>query len=348
MAKILRETYEGLSKQQQVFVAGASVLATAGVACGAAWWWYRKKTPSELVFKPVGKLSTIFIHPIKSCRGQEVTMAECTPTGLRGDNGLFDRNFIILDENDNKVTLRMEPTLALVLPSLSEDGKRFILEAPGMDTLDVSFAEITSSTNPILKFRMWRLDSSGLYCGQRCEAWISTYLGKQGSRLAYFKQGVIADRILQQDTRWGHRFTDEKLGGYTELSQYNVATEASLEDLNTRLEKPASMRSFRPNLVVSGTGAFDEDNWKYLKIGDTVVLRRSHTCGRCILVTVDPETGVKNSDNEPLKTLKEYRLLDKSLPDSKVWGKTYPVFGSNLQCEVTGQVRVGDIVYAVM
>ena len=91
MAKIFRETYEGLSKQQQVFVAGAAVLATAGVACGAAWWWYRKKTPTELVFKPVGKLSTIFIHPIKSCRGQEVTMAECTPTGLRGDNGLFDR-----------------------------------------------------------------------------------------------------------------------------------------------------------------------------------------------------------------------------------------------------------------
>ncbi len=74
-----------------MLVAGAAVLATAGVASGAAWWWYRKTTLSNLVFKPVGKLSTIFIHPIKSCRGHEVTAAECTPTGLQGDNGLFDR-----------------------------------------------------------------------------------------------------------------------------------------------------------------------------------------------------------------------------------------------------------------
>ncbi|XP_071797012.1 mitochondrial amidoxime reducing component 2-like [Asterias amurensis] len=332
-------------QQQQVLVAGAAVLATAGVASGAAWWWYRKTTLSNLVFKPVGKLSTIFIHPIKSCRGHEVRRAECTAENL-SSSGLIDRHFAILDAENKVVSMRTEPSLALVQPRLSEDGERFILEAPGMDPLEVTLADITSPENPVFDFRIWRLDSAGLYCGQEMGDWISNFLQKPGCKLVYFRQTTTKDRILAQDSKWGQKFkSNEKVCGFSDFGPLMMLTEASMDDLNSRLEKQTTMRRFRPNFVVSGNAAFDEDQWKYVKIGDEVILRRSHGCGRCRMVTVDPETGVMSEDTEPLKTLKEYRMADKSDPDSKIL-HTAPVFGSNLVCEVAGTLCVGDIVYA--
>lgn len=59
-----------------------------------------------------------------------------------------------------------------------------------------------------------------------------------------------------------------------------LLTEASLDDLNKRLENPISSLQFRPNIVVSGTEPFDEDNWEWIKIGDKVVIRNVKPCPR--------------------------------------------------------------------
>jgi len=37
-----------------------------------------------------------------------------------------------------------------------------------------------------------------------------------------------------------------------------VLSEASLEDLNSRLEKKVKMENFRPNIFVADCGAFEE------------------------------------------------------------------------------------------
>ena len=46
---------------------------------------------------------------------------------------------------------------------------------------------------------------------------------------------------------------------------------ASLEDLNARLEeqkqRKVEARNFRPNLVISGLPAFDEDCWLQIRVG---------------------------------------------------------------------------------
>jgi len=54
-------------------------------------------------------------------------------------------------------------------------------------------------------------------------------------------------------------------------TSYMLLSQKSLEDLNARLNVPVSMRRFRPNLVVSGPPKpFEEDNWKWVRIGDVV------------------------------------------------------------------------------
>lgn len=84
-----------------------------------------------------------------------------------------------------------------------------------------------------------------------------------------------------------------------------MITEASLAELNSRLEEPVTAQQFRMNFVVKGSTAFEEDKWDWVKIGD-VILRNVKPCTRCIFTTVDPETGTKNPKVEPLKTLKRY------------------------------------------
>ncbi|MBL8820941.1 MAG: MOSC domain-containing protein, partial [Planctomyces sp.] len=55
--------------------------------------------------------------------------------------------------------------------------------------------------------------------------------------------------------------------GFSDGFPLLLISEASLEDLNSRMERPVEMIRFRPNLVVSGCAPFAEDGWKRLRIG---------------------------------------------------------------------------------
>lgn len=97
-------------------------------------------------------------------------------------------------------------------------------------------------------------------------------------------------------------------GAYPDATSYCLINEASVTDLNTRLEKPVNPEQFRPNFVIKGASAYEEDTWGWVKIGD-VIFKTVMPCTRCIFTTVDPETGIKNPKAEPLKTLKRFTDL---------------------------------------
>jgi uncharacterized protein YcbX len=60
------------------------------------------------------------------------------------------------------------------------------------------------------------------------------------------------------------------------------------------------MDRFRPNVVVTGCNAHEEDFWSRVTIGG-IPMTGVKPCPRCVATTVDPETGVRGS--EPLATL---------------------------------------------
>jgi uncharacterized protein YcbX len=110
-----------------------------------------------------------------------------------------------------------------------------------------------------------------------------------------------------------------------------VISEASLSDLNSRLETPLVMERFRPNIVVSGVPAYAEDTFRHVRFGE-VGFRAVKRCDRCSVTTIDPETGARGK--EPLRTLATYRR-----EDGKVW------FGMNLIHDAEGTLSVGDLVH---
>jgi len=109
-----------------------------------------------------------------------------------------------------------------------------------------------------------------------------------------------------------------------------IANEASLVDLNTRLEIPIGMDRFRPNIVVSGAPAWAEDDWRELQVG-SVAMTAVKPCARCAVTTTDQLTGERS--HEPLATLSTFRKQALGV-----------IFGQNLVHRSSGLIQVGDVV----
>ena len=91
------------------------------------------------------------------------------------------------------------------------------------------------------------------------------------------------------------------------------------------------MNRFRPNLVISGCDAFDEDRLGEVVVGDAV-FSAVKPCVRCQVTTTDQADGVVRGP-EPLQTLASYRDSPNGV-----------MFGMNLIPVKLGTVRVGDSV----
>jgi uncharacterized protein YcbX len=107
-----------------------------------------------------------------------------------------------------------------------------------------------------------------------------------------------------------------------------IVGQASLDNLNNKLEEPTSMNRFRPNLVFTGGLPHDEDKWTEFKIGKNL-FRGVKPCARCVLTTIDQETGFMGK--EPLATLSNYRKKN---------GKIY--FGQNIIPVIFEEIYEGD------
>ena len=59
----------------------------------------------------------------------------------------------------------------------------------------------------------------------------------------------------------------------------------------------------------------------------------ANPCSRCIMTTVDPDTGLKDPDTEPLRTLSRYRKTGDGV-----------IFGQNVVHQGGGRLSVGDAV----
>lgn len=269
---------------------GLPVIALAGIA---ALWWQRKER--RMTYKEVGRVSDLFIYPVKSCKGIRVDEVKCFKEGME-----YDRRWILVDENDAFVTQRKDPKLALVIPYF--EGDRYLcLDAPGMKTLKV---DMQADSREFKRIRVWGTYAEGQYVGDEASEWFSNYLNKTG----YKMYKLSKPRLVHDDKTWGDVALPDDKVSFGDFAPYMIATEASLAAVNEELQSPVTMQRFRPNVVVSGLKAFEEDKWesKMIKVGD-VEFRFLNSCGRCSMTTVNPETGEKRGD-EPLATLRRIRL----------------------------------------
>lgn len=259
-------------------------------------------------------IAALFVYPVKSCRGVAVDQAFVTERGLQRD-----REWLIVDADGRFVTQREVPRLALILAAVTDTALR--LDAPGMPTLQVAL----DARGPFMSVTVFRDTFDAIDQGASAAQWLSAYVG-QALRLVRFDASVrrYCNKAYAGETGAHTAFAD----GYPIL----VIGDASLADLNHRLDAPLPMNRFRPNIVLSGVDAYDEDHIDSIACG-TVTLKLVKPCVRCQITTTDQATA--SVGIEPLPTLGTYRRND------TLGGVT---FGMNaiVAAGVGARVNVGD------
>ncbi|MFJ2393634.1 MOSC domain-containing protein [Streptomyces sp. NPDC087843] len=270
------------------------------------------------------ELHSIHVHPVKSFRGQSPLDALVEPWGLAGD-----RRWALIDDGGKVVTQRQQPRLARAAAELVPGGVR--LSAPGRAPLSVPVPEPKAERRATLDVFGDKVEA--VLAGPAAHVWCSEYLGSE-TRLVHLDDPATRRPVDPEYGRPGETvaFAD----GYPLL----LTTLASLDALNSLIargdhahEGPLPMNRFRPNVVVSGTTAWAEDDWTRVTIGE-VAFRVAKMCGRCVVTTTDQDTAERG--REPLRTLGRHRRFGSRL-----------IFGQNLVPESTGIVRVGDPVTVV-
>ncbi len=259
----------------------------------------------------VVKVSSLFYYPVKSCRGISLNEA------VIGDKGIEnDRRFMLIDPDGEFMTQRNHPRMALINTEISASGLH--LSTSGMPELFLK----PTFRGPRMNVNIWRDQCVTVDQGEEAARWLSEFLGTP-CRLVQmaddFNRDVDPDYTVDRSAHVD--FVD----GFPFL----LISEASVNDLNRRLDSPVPVIRFRPNIVVSGSLPYEEDQWKKIRIG-SIEFSLVKPCARCVITTIDPDTAQKNK--EPMRTLATYRLE----------GKNKVLFGHNLIHNQTGRIKVGD------
>ena len=247
-------------------------------------------------------LSQLLLYPIKSCAGMPVQEATLLESGLAA-HGVHDRDWMLVTEQGQFLTQREFPRMALIKPR--PDGGMLRVSAPHMADLLLPLA--WDADAPARTVQIWDDSVDAADCGDAASGWFSEALATQQRmpqqiRLVRFHHDVVRPTSVKWTAGLPSqtRFAD----GYPLL----LIGQSSLDDLNARLRAAGRdalpMDRFRPNLVVEGLEAFEEDYLTALSTGASEI-RPVKPCARCPIPSIDQATGVPGPD--PLDILQTYR-----------------------------------------
>lgn len=255
------------------------------------------------------KVHSLFVYPVKALAGIEVSAFEMDDFGPE-----HDRRWMIVDEDRRFVTQREHPELARVKTSLENGQVR--VEIPG----EGGFALVPTPED--VRVLVWR-------------DWVKAVVGEHQANDALSRFcGKPVRFVFMPDTSFRRvdagRVDAYRRVGFADGFPFLITSKASLGELNGRLDTPVEMRRFRPNIVIEGAQPWDEDHWQGLAIGEQT-FHIVKPCSRCVVTTVDPESGTKDPAVQPLRTLSGYRRTRDGV-----------IFGQNAIHESPGRIEVGD------
>jgi uncharacterized protein len=231
-------------------------------------------------------IARLRVYPVKSLGGIECTSAVLEATGLQ-----WDRHWMVVDADGIFVSQRELARMALVQPQLRESS--LVLHAPGMAALEVPLL----AQGDARQVEVWDDTLGALDMGDTAALWLQQSLGSTGLRLVRFDPAIqrACSRKWTQGLAAHTQFAD----GYPVL----VCTRAALDGLNgllaARGEAAVGIERFRPNIVLEGALAHDEDHWAEMDVLDAqhqmlAGLRVVKPCARCPIPDIDPATAVSH------------------------------------------------------
>ncbi|HEY4542654.1 MAG TPA: MOSC N-terminal beta barrel domain-containing protein [Noviherbaspirillum sp.] len=243
-------------------------------------------------------LAALTLYPVKSCAGIALREAVLTEAGLMSER-IYDREWMVVDANGEFLSQRSHPRMALIRPRIKAESLE--LRAPGMLPLEVPLGLPAPEDERVIEVRVFGDTVKAYDCDEVTAHWFSSFLGTP-SRLARFH--IDARRVVDRKWTGGIETTTMFSDGFPVL----VISQASLADLNEKLlaqgREAVAMDRFRPNVVLDGIAAFEEDFAATIRAGEAV-LKPVKPCARCAIPSVDQTSGEHVAD--PLDILRGYR-----------------------------------------
>jgi uncharacterized protein YcbX len=269
---------------------------------------------------PEAIVTQLWTYPVKGCQGVPAESLDITRMGVAGDRG-----FVLWHEGqliDQKETPQVA---SLAVGFDAESGTlRFEHAERG------AYVHEVRSQGPAREAK-WVLDEfQTIDQGDEAADWISSALAKSVRLVSPGDPWKINFPIPQMQL-----LHEEPKQRFFAASPVSLANQASLDDLNGRLDAPVGMDRFRMNVVVEGLDAYLEDETASFS-SDAVELLNVTPAERCVIITTDQKTG-ERSKSDLLKVLGEYRRK----PKEERFGSGI-TFGLYMAVGREGRLRVGD------
>jgi uncharacterized protein len=262
-------------------------------------------------------ISHLYVYPIKSLGGILLDQVELSDRGFR-----YDRRFVLIDDNNRFISQREVARMALLHTVIC--GNKLMVFEKG-NSADMLELDLMPAGGDLVAVTLFKDDSEGMLLGEAINGWFSKKLDMK-CRLVYMPDGVKR----KVDHVYAH---NNEITAFSDGFPVLMIGQASLDDLNNRVHHFLPMNRFRPNIVFSGGVAFEEDTMKEFEISG-IHFFAVKPCARCVVTTIDQETGLKGK--EPLRTLNQYRQLNKKL-----------YFGQNILYKGEGVLKMGDALHVI-
>ena len=258
-------------------------------------------------------LSDIGVYPVKSMRGIYPQEVDATPKGLN-----YDRQWMVVSPDGSMHSQRTLPAMATIGTELTT--AECILRIPNQPPLHLPLDGFTNGEEKSV--HLWGQTLRATHLDRKIDSILSNFF-ETAVELVFLPPS--SKRPLDPDYAVGSTI------GFSDGFPFLVTTQASLDELNSKLTNPVSMKRFRPNLVIAGSQPFDEDRWKKIQIGPAI-FSLVKPCTRCSIVATNPQSGKRSP--EVLQLLNRLRVIK----TSKINGV---IFGENAISDFNGKLKIG-------
>lgn len=255
------------------------------------------------------KIESMHIYPLKSGKAWGVAEIEISKTGA-----LNDRQWMLVNKKGVFVTQRNNPKISQIeLNLVNNDWSLRVGDfSSPIDTSTVSERDI----------KVWEFSDIGLsYHNPKIENYLAKYLGIDVSLVTLCPKHprVKSKEFLQQPIDLS------LVDGYPVL----IATLADLEEINRLAGLNFSMKSFRPNIVLSQTSGDFELSKQNIQIGDIEFIK-CQPCKRCVITNIDQDSGEINNPGA-------FQFLKELQPENAT-----PTFGTYFYAKTLGKIQLSD------
>jgi uncharacterized protein YcbX len=273
-------------------------------------------------------ISQLFIYPVKSLRGFSVQTATLTPQGLQ-----YDRQWMIINENNTFVTQRKMPHMVLIHTRIEKN--RLVLSVPSKPQLPpLTIDMLSPPTSPAIEATVWKDTCSVIDEGKTASDWLHRALGNTKHTLRLVRMATVPRPQSQPHLLGKHTHTY-----FADAAPFLITNTASLKRVNQQLQAAnydtVPMENFRPNIVITGLDAFQEHAIEQLHHAD-YQLKHCYPCQRCIMPTINIDTGERHPQQQPFSCIADINAMPNNAKA--------PAFGENaiLLNGDASTIRVGD------